>query len=273
MNQTDASKRRPTVVITGAASGIGAQTARLLAAQGASIIALDRVAPDFPVQHFVPVDLMHAESIDTAVAETPAGIDALCNVAGVPGTLGADRVARVNYLGLRYLTEQLVPKITRDGAIVNVASTAGQGWPQKLPQHLELARVNGFQQGLDWIVRNPVSDALAYPYFKEALIVWTMHRAATLRSRTGIRMNCVSPGPTDTPILNDFRVSLGHASVDDAIRRAGGVGRPEDIAPVIAFLTAPASAWIVGANLMADGGLVASRLLDMEVAVQPAAGK
>lgn len=80
----------------------------------------------------------------------------------------------------------------RGGAVVNVGSTAGQGWPQRLPQHLELARIEGFGQGLEWLTRNTVTKEQAYPYFKEALIVWTMHRAATLRRDTGIRMNCVS---------------------------------------------------------------------------------
>lgn len=263
MNQTKSAAHRQVVVITGAASGIGAQTARVLAAKGASIIAMDRVAPEFPVDQFIAIDLARPASVDAAAAQLPAGVNALCNVAGVPGTVGADLVARVNFLGLRHLTEQLVPKMSRGGAIVNVASTAGQGWPQRLPQHLALARTEGFAQGLEWLARNPVPNEQAYPYFKEALIVWTMHRASSLRSKVGIRMNCVSPGPTDTPILKDFRASLGPANVEDAIRRAGGLGRPEDIAPVIAFLLTPESGWVVGANVMADGGLVASRLLDM----------
>lgn len=263
MNETEFPAHRPVVAITGAASGIGAQTARLLSDRDAIIISLDRVKPAFAVDYHIAVDLGNPASIDEAIDELPSGLDALCNVAGVPGTAGADLVARVNYLGLRHLTERALPRLRRGAAIVNVASTAGQGWQQRLPQHLALARTEGFAEGMAWLARHPVTDAQAYPYFKEALIVWAMHHASKFRDENHVRMNCVSPGPTDTPILNDFRESLGQANVEDAIRRAGGLGRPEDIAPVIAFLLAPESAWVVGTNVMADGGLVSSRLLDM----------
>ncbi|WP_028221282.1 coniferyl-alcohol dehydrogenase [Paraburkholderia oxyphila] len=250
------------VAITGAASGIGAQTARLLIAQDVEVIALDRHAPDFAVARFIQVDLADPASIDAAATLLPDALAGLCNVAGVPGTAGADKVARVNYLGLRQLTEAALPKIARSGSIVNVASTAGQNWQDRRALHVELAATRNFDDGLNWLAQHPVSDPGAYAYFKEALIVWTMTRAAALRSAAGIRINCISPGPTDTPILKDFRVTLGAANVDDAIRRAGGVGTPLAIAPAIVFLLQSESAWITGANLPVDGGLLASRILD-----------
>ncbi|SAL51808.1 short-chain dehydrogenase/reductase SDR [Caballeronia cordobensis] len=251
-----------TVAITGAASGIGAHTARLLIAQDIEVIALDRHAPDFDVTRFIQIDLADPLSIDAAAAQLPGTLDGLCNVAGVPGNAGGDIVARVNYLGLRRLTEAVLPKLRADGSIVNVASTAGQNWQARRALHVELAATRDFTEGLQWLEQHPVPDAGAYAYFKEALIVWTMARATTLRSATGIRMNCISPGPTDTPILKDFRASLGAANVDDAIRRAGGVGTPEAMAPAIVFLLQAQSAWINGVNLPVDGGLVASRILD-----------
>jgi NAD(P)-dependent dehydrogenase (short-subunit alcohol dehydrogenase family) len=259
---TPSSAATMTVAITGAASGIGAETARLLSSRGASVIALDRNKPDFPVAGFVQIDLADPDSINAAAQQLPDTLTGLCNVAGVPGTVGSNRVARINYLGLRQLTEAVIPKMVKGGSIVNVASTAGQNWRERQKIHVDLGSTASFTDGLRWLESNPVSDAQAYPYFKEALIVWTMGRAVTLRRATGIRMNCVSPGPTDTPILNDFRITLGSANVEDAIHRAGGVGRPEDIAPVIAFLLTTESAWVVGANLLADGGLLASRILD-----------
>jgi NAD(P)-dependent dehydrogenase (short-subunit alcohol dehydrogenase family) len=251
-----------TVAITGAASGIGAQTARLLMALDVEVIALDRRPPDFQVTRFIPIDLADPASIDTAVDQLPDALSGLCNVAGVPGTAGAATVARVNYLGLRRLTEAVLPKMGQAGSIVNVASTAGQNWDVRRALHVELAATADFEQGLNWLAQHSIPDASAYAYFKEALIVWTMARATPLRSATGVRMNCVSPGPTDTPILKDFRESLGAANVDDAIRRAGGVGTPEAIAPAILFLLQPESGWINGVNLPVDGGLVASRILD-----------
>jgi NAD(P)-dependent dehydrogenase (short-subunit alcohol dehydrogenase family) len=256
------SRQLRTVAITGAASGIGAQTARLLIAQDVEVVALDRHAPDFDVTRFIPVDLADPASIDAAALQLPDALSGLCNVAGVPGTAGTDTVARVNYLGLRRLTEAVLPKLGPDGSVVNVASTAGQNWQARRALHVQLAATRDFAEGLQWLEQHPVPDAGAYAYFKEALIVWTMARATTLRNATGIRMNCISPGPTDTPILKDFRASLGAANVDDAIRRAGGIGTPEAMAPAILFLLQPESGWINGVNLPVDGGLVASRILD-----------
>lgn len=75
-------------------------------------------------------------------------------------------------------------------------------------------------------------------------------------------MNCVSPGPVDTPILADFKASLGQASVDRSIAMTGRAGTPSDIAPAIVFLLTQASSWVVGSELIVDGGLMASRLAE-----------
>ena len=93
-----------TIVITGTSSGIGAEVAKLARFQGATVIGVDRNDPSLTLDGFVKADLGTAEAIDAAVAQLPDRIDALCNVAGVPGTADGDLVARVNYLGVRHLT-------------------------------------------------------------------------------------------------------------------------------------------------------------------------
>jgi NAD(P)-dependent dehydrogenase (short-subunit alcohol dehydrogenase family) len=190
----------------------------------------------------------------------------LLNVAGVPGTLPPETVARVNYLGLRMLTEAVLPKIRQGGAIVNVASTAGENWRDNVEAHLELAATNSFADGLDWIARREWPRDRAYAWFKEALIVWATAKSTNVRDKYGVRINCVSPGPVDTPILDDFRASLGVERVSDALRRGGGAANPRDIAEPIVFLASSASRWIVGSNLVVDGGVSASRLEDISVA-------
>jgi NAD(P)-dependent dehydrogenase (short-subunit alcohol dehydrogenase family) len=70
----------------------------------------------------------------------------------------------------------------------------------------------------------------------------------------------VSPGVTDTPILGDFRASMGDDAIDQALRDAGRVGTPEDIGPVIAFLLGPDASWVNAVDLRVDGGLVGFRL-------------
>lgn len=84
-------------------------------------------------------------------------------------------------------------------------------------------------------------------------MVWVMKERWTWRSR-GIRMNNVSPGPVDTPILQDFLDTLGERATEDRLLM-DRAGRPEDIAPVIAFLLSDMSAWIRGTNIPADGGM------------------
>lgn len=111
-----------TIVVTGASSGIGAEVARVARFAGARVVGMDRNDPSLTLDGFVKADLSSAATIDAAVAQLPERFDALCNIAGVPGTAPAGLVADVNYLGLRHLTEQALPRIARGGAIVNVAS-------------------------------------------------------------------------------------------------------------------------------------------------------
>ncbi len=75
-----------TIVITGASSGIGAETARLMRQRGARVIGVDRNAPQLTLDGFVQADLSEPAAIDAAVQQLPEHIDGLCNVAGVPGT-------------------------------------------------------------------------------------------------------------------------------------------------------------------------------------------
>jgi NAD(P)-dependent dehydrogenase (short-subunit alcohol dehydrogenase family) len=253
-------------VVTGAASGIGHATAERLIKGGAEVIALDRTLPTADVSDFIRVDLADPASIEAAATKLPGNLSGLLNVAGVPGTAPRDSLARVNYLGLRSLTEAILGKIQVGGSIVNVASTAGENWRDNVNSHLELAATATFAEGLEWIEKRPWPRERSYAWFKEALIVWTSANAARFKAKHGIRINCVSPGPVDTPILEQFRISLGEERVSDALRRSGGAARPEDIADPIVFLASAASRWIVGSNIVVDGGASASRLEDLNLA-------
>ncbi len=247
-----------TIVITGACSGIGAETARLARAQGATVIGIDRNTPGLTLDGFIQADLGSVEGIDAAVAQLPARIDALCNVAGVPGTAPAKLVARVNYLGLRHLTERVLERMPLGASIVNIASILGAEWPQRLAPHKELAAVHGFDAGADWLREHPVPQDTCYQYFKEALLVWTYVQSQPWFLEKSVRMNCVAPGPVFTPILGDFVSMLGQERVQ---RDAGRMKRPayaDEIAPVVAFLCSDAARWINGVNIPVDGGLAST---------------
>lgn len=247
-----------TIVVTGIGSGIGAETARCLRAAGARVIGVDRQDPQITLDGFVKADLSEQVAIDEAVKHLPTQVDALANVAGVPGTAPVDLVARVNYLGLRHLTLRLVERMGAGGAVVNVASILGAEWPQRLAQHRALAEVAGFEAGLGWIAKHPVPQASCYQYFKEALIVWTLTQSQKLFLGRGVRMNCVAPGPVFTPILGDFVSMLGPERVQADAHRIKRPALADEIAPVIAFLCADESRWISGANVPVDGGLAST---------------
>ena len=248
------------VVVTGTSSGIGAEVARLARFQGAKVIGMDRNDPSLTLDDFVKADLGSAAAIDAAVAQLPAHIDAFCNVAGVPGTAAGDLVARVNYLGLRHLTEAVLQRMPRGGSIVNVASILGAEWPLRLDLHRELAAVKGFEAGAAWLRDHPVPHATCYQYFKEALIVWSATQSQEWFLGKGVRMNCVAPGPVFTPILGDFVSMLGEERIQKDAHRMLRPAFADEVAAVIAWLCSDAARWVSGVNIPVDGGLASTYL-------------
>ena len=243
-----------TIIVTGAASGIGEATARLVREQGGKVIAVDRHAPTIAVDAFFQADLSSRAAIDDLVARLPSGAHGLVNSAGLPPTRPAADVLAVNLVGLKYLTQRLVPTLANGASIVNLASLAGVDWANsrdaiRASNALDFDGIEAFCRAHD------IVDARSYFFSKEALIVWTMLNRWTWRDR-GIRMNAVSPGPVDTPIHKDFLETLGARAEEDA-RVMDRPGTATDIAPVIAFLLDDASSWIRGTDIPADGGMFA----------------
>ncbi len=241
-----------TVIVTGAASGVGAETASYLAAQGANVISVDINRPANPVGEFIQADLSKQASIDQLVERLPDGIDGLANVAGLPPTLPAEAVIAVNLVGLKYLTHSLVPQLAKGASIVNIASLAGLGWPEA-QEPINASAELGFDDIGSFCKQYSLEGPRSYFFSKEALIVWTMQNRWTWRDR-GIRMNSISPGPVDTPILKDFLETLGERAEED-MRIMDRPGTPADIAPVVAFLMSDGSGWIRGSNIPVDGGM------------------
>ncbi|SPE23152.1 3-alpha-hydroxysteroid dehydrogenase [Burkholderiales bacterium] len=251
-----------TIVVTGAASGIGAQTARVLMAGGATVVAVDRNEPAAgTAARYIKVDLSEPVSIRKAVQAVGKGIDGLCNIAGLPPTQGRVHVLKVNFLGLREFTEAVLPNFNPGASIVNLASLAGIGWPESSAAIRALIALRDFDAVGALCDSHHVDDARSYFFSKEALIVWTMQNRWSWRER-GIRMNLVSPGPVQTPILQDFLKTLG-ARAEEDMRVMDRPGTPQDIAPLVAFLCSDGSAWIRGTNIACDGGMGSHVLLNM----------
>lgn len=244
------------IIVTGAASGIGAETAKQLKALGATVIAVDRNAPEVKVDAFHKVDLMDEAAVDALVEELkPLNADGLANIAGVPPTAPPETVVTVNLVALKRLTMGLVDSMADGASIVNLASLAGIGWEG------EVALIKA-AEGLDhdgvasFCTEQAITPDNSYFFTKQALVAWTHEHRWTWRDR-GIRMNAVSPGPVDTPILADFLESLGERAEED-MRIMDRPGTPTDIAPVVTFLLSGGSIWLRGVNIAADGGMRAN---------------
>ena len=254
-----------TYVVTGAASGIGAETTRVLRSLGARVIGIDRNEPA-DVDQYIAADLSGAVSINSAVDQVPMGIDGLANIAGVPPTLAADTVLRVNTIGLRQLTESLIPKMAKGANIANLASLAGNGWADNLDQVRRVLDLTLDDDIKQFCAVEDLNAGGGQSYFlsKQALIVWTLQNRWTWRERD-INMNCVSPGPVATPILSDFIETLGERVEEDmkVMDRAAEVA---DIAQVVSFALSSGAKWLRGTNIEADGGMK-RHLLSQEYAI------
>lgn len=247
-----------TIIVTGAASGIGAATAKLLKERGAIIIAFDRNEPADNFDEFIQIDLSSEENIAEACAAFGGKADALCNIAGVPPSLPPVPVLTVNFLGLRAFTEAMLPKLNDGASIVNVASLAGMAWQNSIEEAKNLFAVEKFDELESFIEANNITQENCYEFSKEALIIWTMQQWNSFGR--GIRVNAISPSATHTPILQDFMDTVAKRvkARTEGMTERPAPGQPEDIAPIIGFLCSDDSKWLNGSNITTDGGLFAA---------------
>jgi NAD(P)-dependent dehydrogenase (short-subunit alcohol dehydrogenase family) len=242
------------VVVTGAASGIGRRTTELLLEAGADVVALDRNAVDLPVSQFVQVDMTKPATITAAAHAIDGEIDALLNIAGVPGTADPLVTMQVNVLGLRMLTELLIGRIRNGGAVTNVASIAGAQWQAHLDEVQRLLATPDFETGVAWVNDHPMDGKRAYDFSKECVVVLTKQHGRFLREH-GVRVNSVSPGPVRTPILKDFRETIGPL-LDLVTRETGRDATVDDIARVLLFVSDPVLKWLNASDVQVDGGFM-----------------
>lgn len=243
-----------TALVTGAASGIGAATARRLAAGGWRVLTADvrpeslaRLAGEIGAEP-IELDVGDEESVRAAfarVSDLTPSLDALVNSAGIVAvsrfeeSSGAEweRVLRVNVVGSYLCLQAALPLLRAappPARVVNLASTAGKvGAP----------------------------SFAAYAASKAGVISLT--RSAALALAPQVLVNCVCPGPVDTPMWSEaIDPALAALGVPDALaaRAAeiplGRAGRPEEIAGVIEFLLGDGGAYVVGEDVNVNGGVV-----------------
>jgi 2-hydroxycyclohexanecarboxyl-CoA dehydrogenase len=236
-------------VVTGAASGIGRATAQALAEAGATVIVAD-IDPDKGEAaaaairrndhkaEFMSVDMTDAASIGAFAAALQAKfgpVDILVNGAGwgrtAPFWEGTSefwsKLVALNLVGPMTLAKALLPAMMERGGgrIVNIASDAG--------------RVGSLGETV-------------YSAAKGGLIAFTKSLARET-ARYGISVNCVCPGPTDTPLM---------AAVPDKVKESltkaipfRRLGKPEEVADAVAFFASDRASYITGQVLSVSGGL------------------
>jgi NAD(P)-dependent dehydrogenase (short-subunit alcohol dehydrogenase family) len=243
------------VIVSGCFSGMGEATARQLVELGAEVHGLDYKETALELASFTQVDLRDPQAIDAAIAGIGGKVDALFNCAGLPQTAAPLDVMKVNFLGARRVTEQVLPLMSDGSAIVSISSTAGMGWSRKVPQLMELIQTESYDAGVEWCEKNAESVSNGYTLSKEALIVWTMLASSTL-IKNGIRINCTLPAPTDTPMMEHFEAASGADVVDLFIQPINRRSTPEEQASALVFLNSDAARYINGVVLPVDGGFM-----------------
>jgi NAD(P)-dependent dehydrogenase (short-subunit alcohol dehydrogenase family) len=249
-----------TIVVTGAASGIGAATCAYLRDQGDRVIGVDRAPAD------VTADLSTRQGRETAVRDiaqlAPDGINGFVPCAGLGGFTGSDGalLVSVNYFAAVELAVALRPLLAKaasrgePAAVVLLSSnsvTCQPGWASDV--------AGGCLAGDEPVARElaAAKDAVhVYPATKAAL-AWWVRREGIKKEwiGAGIRINAVAPGMIATAMTDRLRKDARLGIFADAYPTAiGRPGRPEEIAAAIAFLLSEQASLMVGAVVFLDGG-------------------
>lgn len=247
MGSTDTKAR--SALVTGAASGMGAAIARRLDAGGARVVVADiqaemgaEVAASLAGGMFVEMDLSRSESV-TAAAEQVLGehgtVDILVNCAGFDVVMPFldtdedlwDSLIAVNLYGPLRTTKAFLPGMVDNGwgRIVNISSDAG--------------RVGSSGEGV-------------YSACKGGQIAFTKTIAREV-ARKGVTVNCVCPGPTDTPPVRRTLAEGGERYMQALVRAIPmrRLGQPEDIAAAVAYLVSEEAGFVTGQTLSVSGGM------------------
>jgi NAD(P)-dependent dehydrogenase (short-subunit alcohol dehydrogenase family) len=244
------------LVSGGGGAGMGAATTAELLRLGAEVHVLDLREPPVEVASYQAVDLRDPAATAAAVDTVGGEINALFNCAGLPGGKFSDLdVMTVNFVAMRHLADLVTPHMPAGGAIASISSGAGVGYLANIAKWLPLVHTPGFEAGRAWCESHPEEIAGGYSPSKEVIIIWTMWASYALAEK-GIRVNCISPGPTETPMMPDFEDQVGKEFMQNFPIPLGHRSTPEEQAYPLIFLNSRAASYITGENVITDGGTI-----------------
>jgi NAD(P)-dependent dehydrogenase (short-subunit alcohol dehydrogenase family) len=214
------------VIVTGAASGVGAATAEMLVDLGAEVHAIDIEKPEVSgLASFTPVDLREPALIEKAATKIGSVVNALFNCARPPGTFSDLDALLVDFCGLRALTEAVIPLMIEGSAIASVTSAAALGPTANEELVSGLLGTRDFEGARAWCTAHVPELGNSGGVAIAAVNAYTALRSFDLAA-AGIRINNVNPG-----------------------LRAGEAG---SVWPLI-FLNSPRAAAVNGQRLDVDG--------------------
>ena len=258
------------VVITGAASGMARSATELLLELGADVYAIDKNPIDLPVKKAYQADLSNKEEIDKLIKDLPSKIDALFLCHGIAAFPGKELlVQKVNFYSQKYITEQLLDRISDHGSITYISSVGGFGWQQVYKQAVELIDISTWDEAMEWYAKHPELIQSAYVFAKQCLLSYVTYKCMSEEfiSRK-IRINAINPGDTTTGLTDDFNKSTspngdaleGAKMIENIFLKSwnGYPAEPKDMGYPMVVISSDICSYMSGQLIYIDYGLTSS---------------
>ena len=259
-----------TVVITGSASGMSKSATELLLSLGAEVYAIDINPIDLPVKKAFQADLSKKEEIDKVIQELPKKIDALFLCHGIAYFPGKELlVQKVNFYSQKYMTEQLLERISDHGSVTYISSVGGFGWQQVYNQAVELINLPTWEDAMKWYDEHTDLIESAYVFAKQCLESYVTYKCMS-KEFIGrkIRLNAINPGDTTTGLTEDFNKSTspngdikeGEEMISNIFLKSwdGYAASPEDMGYPMVVVGSDICSYMSGQLIYIDYGLTSS---------------